>query len=146
MPLILPSPNTPCKQMSHVVLDFILKDVGELLLYILRKKEGRRSLRPDLPFSDMHWEVQTTASVDSFYPAGLNAVTRIVFSSRFPKDQSRKYFNLSRLLECRSRLRAFFSICLILSRETLKRLPISSRVYSAFSPIPKRRRMIFSSL
>src|SRR5665648_134322 len=58
---------------------------------------------------------------------------------------SRKSSSAALRVECFKRLRAFFSICRMRSRETLKARPISSKVCSTSSPIPNRIFMIFSS-
>ncbi len=62
-------------------------------------------------------------------------------NSRNPQLQSRsdskKLFNFFARLGCRNFLRAFASICRILSRVTSKSCPTSSRVWSYFSPMPK---------
>jgi len=65
---------------------------------------------------------------------------------RLQHQVSTKLLSLLLRLGCLSFLSALASICRIRSLVTSKSLPTSSRVWSAFSPIPKRIRNTFSSL
>src|SRR5208337_2566450 len=62
-----------------------------------------------------------------------------------PWGYSRKSSSAALRVGCFKRFKAFFSIWRMRSRETLKALPISSKVCSTSSPMPKRIFMIFSS-